>query len=259
MSTFVRILAAAGFAASALVVSGLNVAHATPVVTTVDNSLATNFAGSFSNPNGDGDEVTFFNNKGSDISGTSFFGSIGKNNTSHDVDVTPNGTVTIGNGNANIKGLSGQTTFSSITFTPVNPKAFDGILFTVQADDKGCTGRGCTPVSWDGIVKVVVNGADTIYFDNVKANAASDKLLVESIDKIIGGKSIEINPITSVTISVDNTGFFEEFKQVDFSLFTDPGISSVPEPSTWAMMILGFAGVGFMAYRRKSKPTLKAA
>jgi len=30
-------------------------------------------------------------------------------------------------------------------------------------------------------------------------------------------------------------------------------ISAVPEPSTWAMMILGFAGVGFMAYRRKSK------
>jgi hypothetical protein len=26
---------------------------------------------------------------------------------------------------------------------------------------------------------------------------------------------------------------------------------SVPEPSTWAMMILGFFGVGFMAYRRK--------
>jgi hypothetical protein len=25
----------------------------------------------------------------------------------------------------------------------------------------------------------------------------------------------------------------------------------VPEPSTWAMMILGFAGVGFVAYRRK--------
>ena len=25
----------------------------------------------------------------------------------------------------------------------------------------------------------------------------------------------------------------------------------VPEPSTWAMMVLGFAGVGFMAYRRK--------
>lgn len=28
--------------------------------------------------------------------------------------------------------------------------------------------------------------------------------------------------------------------------------SGVPEASTWAMMILGFMGVGFMAYRRKS-------
>jgi len=27
--------------------------------------------------------------------------------------------------------------------------------------------------------------------------------------------------------------------------------TAVPEPSTWAMMILGFCGVGFMAYRRK--------
>jgi hypothetical protein len=35
-------------------------------------------------------------------------------------------------------------------------------------------------------------------------------------------------------------------------------ISAVPEPSTWAMMVLGFAGVGFMAYRRKSRPTLMA-
>ena len=29
--------------------------------------------------------------------------------------------------------------------------------------------------------------------------------------------------------------------------------AAVPEPSTWAMMILGFMGVGFMAYRRKSQ------
>jgi hypothetical protein len=29
--------------------------------------------------------------------------------------------------------------------------------------------------------------------------------------------------------------------------------TDVPEPSTWAMMILGFFGVGFMAYRRKSQ------
>ena len=31
--------------------------------------------------------------------------------------------------------------------------------------------------------------------------------------------------------------------------------SSVPEPSTWAMMILGFFGVGFVAYRRRNQST----
>ena len=35
--------------------------------------------------------------------------------------------------------------------------------------------------------------------------------------------------------------------------------SGVPEPSTWAMIILGFAGIGFMASRRKSKAPFVAA
>ena len=36
-------------------------------------------------------------------------------------------------------------------------------------------------------------------------------------------------------------------------------ISAVPEPSTWAMMILGFLGIGFMAYRRKPSARLRLA
>ena len=38
-----------------------------------------------------------------------------------------------------------------------------------------------------------------------------------------------------------------------------PSTVAVPEPSTWAMLLLGFAGIGFLAYRRKSKPALMAA
>lgn len=35
---------------------------------------------------------------------------------------------------------------------------------------------------------------------------------------------------------------------------------AVPEPSTWAMMILGFCGLGFMAYRQKQNgPALSVA
>jgi hypothetical protein len=37
----------------------------------------------------------------------------------------------------------------------------------------------------------------------------------------------------------------------EFSPLLFAGVAAVPEPSTWAMLILGFAGVGFMAYRRK--------
>jgi hypothetical protein len=35
-------------------------------------------------------------------------------------------------------------------------------------------------------------------------------------------------------------------------------ISPVPEPSTWAMMILGFSSLGFMAYRRRNSVILAA-
>ena len=37
------------------------------------------------------------------------------------------------------------------------------------------------------------------------------------------------------------------------------GISAVPEPSTWAMMLLGFAGIGFVTYRRRNSASLRAA
>ncbi|WP_426442331.1 PEPxxWA-CTERM sorting domain-containing protein [Bradyrhizobium genosp. P] len=42
--------------------------------------------------------------------------------------------------------------------------------------------------------------------------------------------------------------------------FVGPGtVSNVPEPSTWAMLIIGFAGLGFMAYRRKSNAVFRFA
>jgi outer membrane lipase/esterase len=34
---------------------------------------------------------------------------------------------------------------------------------------------------------------------------------------------------------------------------------AVPEPSTWVLMFLGFAGIGFMAYRRSNQPAALGA
>ena len=36
-------------------------------------------------------------------------------------------------------------------------------------------------------------------------------------------------------------------------------VASVPEPSTWVMMILGFAGLGFLASRRRGRTPINAA
>jgi PEP-CTERM motif len=40
-----------------------------------------------------------------------------------------------------------------------------------------------------------------------------------------------------------------------FDNFTSP---TVPEPSTWAMLLLGFAGLGFAGYRSR-RPAASAA
>jgi hypothetical protein len=53
----------------------------------------------------------------------------------------------------------------------------------------------------------------------------------------------------------EGTSFGNVGESRGFETFVDTSVSPpVPEQSTWAMMILGFAGISFMAYRRKSKP-----
>jgi hypothetical protein len=41
--------------------------------------------------------------------------------------------------------------------------------------------------------------------------------------------------------------------------FTSSVVPAVPEPSTWAMMILGFCGVGFITYRRRNQASALTA
>ncbi|GGI33444.1 hypothetical protein GCM10010987_74420 [Bradyrhizobium guangdongense] len=53
------------------------------------------------------------------------------------------------------------------------------------------------------------------------------------------------NPVAFITaLTFEGAG--------NFTGTMTPVTAAVPEPSTWAMMILGFCGVGFMAYRRRN-------
>jgi hypothetical protein len=63
------------------------------------------------------------------------------------------------------------------------------------------------------------------------------------------------NPLTSVADqfnALNNGNPDAGFPTAGFWTASFPTITPVPEPSTWAMMILGFLGIGTMAYRRRN-------
>jgi len=59
----------------------------------------------------------------------------------------------------------------------------------------------------------------------------------------------EITYLLLTTHSGINPGFFGGFR-IDDLTFSGPTVGAVPEPSTWAMLLIGFAGMAYAARRR---------
>jgi PEP-CTERM motif len=73
-------------------------------------------------------------------------------------------------------------------------------------------------------------------------NSVTDKVGFLSITSFV--ENFGATPINVyLTIDLPEKGFY---------------ITAVPEPSTWAMMLIGFAGIGLMAYRRNKVSVLAA-
>jgi hypothetical protein len=64
------------------------------------------------------------------------------------------------------------------------------------------------------------------------------------------------DPFSIVTNALGTTNVGGEIEALEFAPQSPP--SAVPEPSTWAMMVLGFAGLGFLGYRKTAKARLAA-
>ncbi len=77
---------------------------------------------------------------------------------------------------------------------------------------------------------------------------------------LIGPNSIEfLAPNPSAYLMTGQSYFVNVYFDTPApTSFSGSFITAVPEVSTWAMMILGFAGLGFMTYRRRKSATIAA-
>ena len=88
------------------------------------------------------------------------------------------------------------------------------------------------------------NGFSHVYVTPFSGGALQNPSITAGAGTYIGFEDQEITGVEG------NTG---ELNYTDIQIVVSE-ITAVPEPSIWAMMIMGFMGIGFMAYRRKSNP-----
>jgi hypothetical protein len=128
-----------------------------------------------------------------------------------------------------------------------NTVTFD-LSSTPAAADVSSTGFAVKDVT------VILNGktfsnADTVLFKTATGNTEfvgdTDSLFSNTLGNILNTGAV----FTGTTS--DPTFVTGSFGTPGDSLTITDLTAAVPEPSTWAMMILGFCGLGFMAYRRK--------
>jgi hypothetical protein len=130
--------------------------------------------------------------------------------------------------------LTNQDSFSSVTFMPVSN------MYTSFST------RGSLPDDGNVIITVTDNMNQAFSF----SEQHNQNWPAIGVEAIIGSNEF----IKSITVSTDDPNGFVNVKIVDFGFAT-----AVPEASTWAMMILGFVGVGFLAYRRRGQQNFRLA
>jgi len=185
------------------------------------------------------------------LTGDSFRG--GGNNVSHDaffmdlitnnsgaIIFTPPGVGSTGAGGTGYS-WSGPT-FGSYVPGPQFPGPYDyAAACTATSASSGLCGSTLT------FTAAVLNNSASV----------SDFQLISQLGRASTGTEHSIYFVADISIPSDtgtpNTGLVG-------AVFNANGISpGVPELSTWGMMIAGFFGVGFMAYRRKSQMSLRLA
>jgi hypothetical protein len=132
-------------------------------------------------------------------------------------------------------------TLGTFNLQPGNA-VYTGGSFSLQVlfgNPSGVSPNAIFSATVNGQVKQGQNGSVWIDFDNT----------VQNFSWAGGTFSLKMEDVSSFAVNASNTATGN---------LTLTQVAPVPEPATWAMMLLGFAGVGFLAYRRKNQsPALR--
>jgi hypothetical protein len=141
-------------------------------------------------------------------------------------------------------GTSGTLTLGSFTLSD-NVNSLDNDKFTVKVNFTAPAGTNPDPQTFTATLDATVlffSAGLEIDFSNTPLTFAFNG----------GTFTLALNDV-NLGINIFNSSDTEALTG------TVTVTSAVPEPSTWAMMILGFFGVGFVAYRRNQRPMLRLA
>jgi PEP-CTERM motif len=146
---------------------------------------------------------------------------------------------------------AGSYIFSSgiISFSLTDYSSANKPLFTLTSGAPGLT-------SGDQVDYLTFNnkGQITNWFLDLYSN---------DVEKLIWTEGKDNGPPSNCLCGTQDKGYLYNGDTLQVSNYTPDNagmwaVAAVPEPSTWVMMILGFAGVGFMVYRRKDRPVFNA-
>jgi hypothetical protein len=133
-------------------------------------------------------------------------------------------------GQATVSGGTGNVSLTELSFDLANDATFTRAVFNINA-------------ATDGSVLIHVDGV------NINGGSFEDTFAVDANgENFFTITSINGQLMTEISLTAINGATFEDVRQVRLGGFS---VAAIPEPSTWAMMILGFLGVGFLGYRRR--------
>jgi hypothetical protein len=143
------------------------------------------------------------------------------------------------------------------------------IKFTLSTTSKSVNGLSTNLSQNFGSTKTVVYNAKLSAVDNgvltialstpFSYDQADGNLLIDIDEKTpyTGGPGFEYNGASGGDFSRAYSGMTIPVSN-NSGLVTGFTVVAVPEPSTWAMMVLGFAGLGFAGYRASRRATAAA-